>query len=435
MKERIIPFLKYRYVAYGFSISLFIIFVVITVMKGGLHLGVDFVGGLKVIAKFEKNVDESRIRHVLRDYSPTVQQIGEADDKNFIISTKLRDDSAFVIKDRIIELLEQKYPGVELPKEDVIIVSFKGAVDEGALKQKLAGFDALTQRTGLQGKNDFVIYKKEIKDKKKSSYNPDLIESALKNGYKDIELLNGICIEALFDKPVEEARINELVKKFSVGVSRTDHTVKQGYLIYKVTIDDAEKIKNDLLKEFKKVEILSVENVGPAVGKYLRMSAVKLILMSISLMTIYLAYRFELRYAVGAMVALVHDIMLATAFCGVAGVEINIPVVAALLTIYGYSVHDTIVIFDRIREKTQIETKMSFIDVMDRAITQTLSRTTLTVLLTLFSVTALWLLGGEGITDFALVLIFGFLIGCYSSIYQASPVVLWWEKFMHKVRS
>jgi preprotein translocase subunit SecF len=190
-----------------------------------------------------------------------------------------------------------------------------------------------------------------------------------------------------------------------------------------------------LNKNFKNVEVLSVENVGPAVGSYLRQSALKLIIVSIVLMTIYLAYRFELRYAVGAMVALVHDIMLSVAFCGVAGIEINIPVIAALLTIFGYSVNDTIVIFDRIRESTHIETKLSFIDVMDKAITQTLSRTTLTVLLTLYSVVALYMIGGEGITDFALVLVFGFMIGAYSSIYQASPVVLWWEKFIHRLRA
>jgi preprotein translocase subunit SecF len=392
-------------------------------------------GLLKVIAKFEDGVNESQIRKVLKDYNPTVQQIGEAHDNNFIISTKLRDDSSFLVKDAIVELLEQKYPQVKIAKDDVSFLSFRGAVDEGLIKQRLAGMDAVLQKIGDTTKYDYIIYKKETVDKKKVNYSTDAIENTLKSNFKNLDVLNGLSIVALFDKQVEENKINELVKKYNVGVLRTDYAIKQGYIIYKISIDEAEKIKSELAKSFKKVEILSVENVGPAVGSYLRKSAVKLILLAIILMTVYLAYRFELRYAVGAMVALLHDITLATAFCGVAGIEINIPVIAALLTIFGYSVNDTIVIFDRIRESSHIQTKMSFIDVMDKAITQTISRTTLTVLLTLFSVIALWLLGGEGISDFALVLIFGFIIGAYSSIYQAAPVVLWWEKFIKKVRA
>jgi preprotein translocase SecF subunit len=434
LKDRVIPFLKYRYWAYGFSMSLFIIFVIITIIKGGLPLGVDFVGGLKLIVKFEKGVHEEQIRTALKEYSPTVQQIGELDTNSYIISTKLKENSAYLAQDEILNLLEQKYPRVEILKDNLIIVSIKSAADEGAVKAKLAGMDAVLQKVGDARKNEYVIYKKETQDKK-SKYNSDAIETALKSGIPSLEVLSGISLLALFDKPVEESVVKSMVNKYGVTVARSEYAARQGYVLCRVAFDESEKIKTDLIKSFKTIEVLSVENVGPAVGKYLRKSALWLIVWAIILMTVYLAYRFEVRYAVGAMVALVHDVTLATAFCGVAGIEINIPVVAALLTIFGYSVNDTIVIFDRIREDTHMDTKTSFVEVMNRAITQTLSRTTLTVLLTLFSVIALYMIGGEGITDFALVLIFGFIIGAYSSIYQASPVVLWWENFIKKVKA
>jgi preprotein translocase subunit SecF len=435
LKERIIPFLKYSGWAYAFSLSLFVIFIVISIVKGGLHLGVDFVGGMKIIAKFQEGVDEASIRHTLKQYNPTVQQIGEAHDNNFIISTKLAEDSSFLVKDQITELLEEKYKHLTIDTDDVSFLSFSGPMDEATIRQKLTGFDVEVQKIGDARKSDFIVYKKEVVDRKKVSYNANSIETALKAAFTNLDIQTGVSVVALFDKPVDEAAVAKLVKQYNVVIIKSRHALKQGLIMYKISFDEAEKIKADLAQKYKKVDVLSVESVGPAVGSYLRKSAVKLIIMAIVLMTIYLAYRFEVRYAVGAMVALVHDVTLATAFCGVVGVEINIPVIAALLTIFGYSVNDTIIIFDRIREDTNIETKMSFIDVMDRAITETLSRTTVTVILTLYSVIALWLIGGEGISDFALVLIFGFVIGCYSSIYQAAPVVLWWERFTKKVRA
>jgi preprotein translocase subunit SecF len=434
LKERIIPFLKYRYWAYVFSLSLLVIFVVITIFKGGLQFGVDFVGGLKMIAKFEKGVHEEQIRDVLRAYSPTVQQVGEAGVNSYIISTKLQQASAYLAKEKTLDALEKKYPGVGTASEDMILASIGKGVNTGALQAVLAEKDALMQKINEGQKNEYLIYQKENPEKK-TRYNSDEIESLLKGNYKNIDVLSGVAFMVAFNKPIDEAALRSLAGEYGMNEMRSRYLEKPTYIFSKVSFDEADRIRAELNKNFKNVEVLSVENVGPAVGSYLRQSALKLIIVSIVLMTIYLAYRFELRYAVGAMVALVHDIMLSVAFCGVAGIEINIPVIAALLTIFGYSVNDTIVIFDRIRESTHIETKLSFIDVMDKAITQTLSRTTLTVLLTLYSVVALYMIGGEGITDFALVLVFGFMIGAYSSIYQASPVVLWWEKFIHRLRA
>src|SRR5208337_1028636 len=216
------------------------------------------------------------------------------------------------------------------------------------VRTNLMGMDAVLQKIGDAKQNEYVVYKRETRDKK-TKYNADIIANSLRSSVKNIDILGGISIIALLDKPADEANVKALGKELGIAVARSEHAAKQGYVFYKVAFDESEKIKSDLTQTFKKIEVMSVENVGPAVGSYLRQSAFKLVLMAIGLMTIYLAYRFELRYAVGAMVALLHDIMLATAFCGVAGIEFNIPIIAALLTIFGYSVHDTIIIFDRIR--------------------------------------------------------------------------------------
>ena len=198
--------------------------------------------------------------------------------------------------------------------------------------------------------------------------------------------------------------------------------------------------KNDLLKakikeKYGNVKIQSEETVGPAIGDYLRKSAWKLTLMAVLLMSIYLAFRFEVKYAVGGMVCLFHDMAMSIAFIGITGIEMNIQTLAALLTLYGYSINDTIVIFDRIRETDELRAKITFEEVMNRAITQTISRTLLTGVTTLFAVMMLFFFGGEVLHDFAFVLFFGILIGTYSSIYIASPSVLWWEMWRAKAKA
>lgn len=129
------------------------------------------------------------------------------------------------------------------------------------------------------------------------------------------------------------------------------------------------------------------------------------------------------------MVCLFHDMVISIAFIGFMGIEFNIQVLAALLTLYGYSINDTIVIFDRIRETNQVKSRITFTDVINKAITQTLSRTILTGITTLFALFVIFFVGGEALHDFAFVMLFGIIIGTYSSVYIASPVVLWWEKW------
>ncbi|OHD63841.1 MAG: protein-export membrane protein SecF [Spirochaetes bacterium RBG_13_51_14] len=434
MKERVIPFLNYRYFAYALSAGLFIIFTIITIMQGGLRMGVDFVGGQKIIAKFEKGADEEKIRTALSAFNPLVQQIGEADLNEYIISTKISGELPSVIQEKIMDRLTNDFPGAALMKDRALLIFLGNAVNEGMVNAKLAGMDAVVSKIGDSGAG-VIVYPRESLDKKKLNYNPESIAYTLRGSFDSLDLLKGFTILVTFGRPVDEREIKNIVKTFNASLFRTDYAAKQGYIIYKIAADESDRIRSELDKNFKKAEILSVENVGPAVGDYLKKSALKLAIVAIILMTIYLSYRFEFRYSVGAMVAVLHDLFLSVVFCGAAGVEISIPVIAALLTIFGYSVNDTIVIFDRIRENTQIESKSSFIEIVNKSITFTMSRTILTSFLTLLTVFALFLLGGEGITDFAMVLLFGMIVGIYSTVYIASPVVISWEKLMARIRS
>ncbi|MFC1670781.1 protein translocase subunit SecF [Spirochaetota bacterium] len=328
--KRVIGFLKYRFIAITISLGLILVFTVVTFIKGGLKMGIDFAGGVKIIAKFEEGITETKIRDSLKEFNPMVQQIGSEDKNEYIISTKLKEEKK---------------------------VKPKKKIDNSSVK-----------KTGLKDKKTVknVIKSKKVKEEPK----------------------------------IESDRVLSIRKK--------------------------------LAKDFNNVKFLSVENVGPAIGDFLKKSALKLFLIAIVLMVLYLTFRFEFKYSVGAIAALVHDILFCTVFCGLAGIEINIPVIAALLTTFGYSVNDTIVIFDRVRENVQFESKQTYIDLINKSVSQSLSRTLLTSLTTLFVVLALYLLGGKVLNDFALVLLVGIFVGTYSSIYIASPVLIAWEKYFSK---
>jgi preprotein translocase subunit SecF len=175
-------------------------------------------------------------------------------------------------------------------------------------------------------------------------------------------------------------------------------------------------------------KILRTEAVGPKVGGELRQQAVFAILMSFLAVLAYLAYRFEWRFGVAAVVATAHDILAALAFIGFARLEVSLFVVAGLLTIVGYSLNDTIVIFDRIRENLHRLKRESFETILNRSINETLPRTFFTGTTALGSLVALSVLGGDVVRPFALLMLFGVIVGTFSSIYIASPVLLAIEK-------
>jgi len=176
------------------------------------------------------------------------------------------------------------------------------------------------------------------------------------------------------------------------------------------------------------VDIRRVEMVGPQVGKDLRQKGIMAILYAMIGILLYVTWRFEFRFAVGALLALCHDVLITLGAFSLTGREIDLPIIAAFLAIIGYSLNDTIIIFDRVRENTGKVAKESFSQLVNRSINETMSRTLLTSGTTLVVVLSLFLLGGGVIHNFAFAMIIGVLVGTYSTIFVASAFVLYWDQ-------
>jgi preprotein translocase subunit SecF len=174
-------------------------------------------------------------------------------------------------------------------------------------------------------------------------------------------------------------------------------------------------------------EIRRIEFVGPKVGKDLTNKAILAIVFAWIGMLIYIAWRFEFRYGLGAIIALIHDTIITIGVLSLLNKEFTLVIVAALLTIIGYSINDTIVVFDRIRENRKKDLKRSLAEIINSSVNETLSRTILTALTVIFVLLALFFLGGPVIHDFAFALLIGIVVGTYSSIFVASPIVLSFE--------
>ncbi len=187
---------------------------------------------------------------------------------------------------------------------------------------------------------------------------------------------------------------------------------------------DIGDVTREALKGTGTFEVRRVDIVGPKVGSELKEKGITSLVLAIAGILIYVAFRFEWRFAVASVVALVHDVSIAIGALSLASIEVNLDVLAALLTILGYSLNDTIIVFDRIRESVVKSRDSDFSDIINESVTNTLSRTTLTSLTTLFVVFTLFVWGGEIIHAFAFTLLVGITVGTYSSIFVASPTLL-----------
>ncbi|MGE0823587.1 MAG: protein translocase subunit SecF [Candidatus Binatia bacterium] len=196
------------------------------------------------------------------------------------------------------------------------------------------------------------------------------------------------------------------------------------------TEDVSAKVQSGLSKRFgdKGFEIRRIETVGPKVGKDLRRKAILAVLFATVMMGIYIAFRFEPRFGIGAAAALLHDVLITAGALSLMNVEFDLTTVAALLTVVGFSVNDTVIICDRVRENMRKMRREGLTSIVNKSINETLSRTVITTGTAVCVIIALLILGGEVIHGFAFALLVGFLIGTYSSIYVASPIVLLWEK-------
>jgi len=190
----------------------------------------------------------------------------------------------------------------------------------------------------------------------------------------------------------------------------------------------------ELLKEKTYLGSMSIkrrETVGPQVGHELRRKATQATIWALIGMLIYIGIRFKFAYGVAAILTLAHDVLITMGLFSLTNREINLPVIAAILTIVGYSLNDTIVIFDRVRDNIKILRKLDFESILDTSINQTLSRTVITSGTTFLTVAALFFFGGEVINDFAFTMMIGVIIGTYSSIYQSCSILLFWKNIFN----
>jgi len=243
-----------------------------------------------------------------------------------------------------------------------------------------------------------------------------------------IDFTGGTVQQLRFTDPVS---MDEL--RASLGtVGLADASVQQFGGNREVIIRTFEDISDSVIDIFREdftgnsFEVTRIEKVGPAIGKDLREKALLSLLYAMIGICIYISVRFQFKFAIVAIIALFHDVLIAISALALTGREISIPVIAALLTVVGYSINDTIVIFDRIREDMKIMRKSSYKDILNMSVNQTLSRTLLTSMTTLFVVLSLFLFGGEVIRDFSFVLLVGVLVGTYSSVFVASSILADW---------
>ncbi len=206
--------------------------------------------------------------------------------------------------------------------------------------------------------------------------------------------------------------------------SNSDIAIKTKTTSKDVNVDISDQM-NTLLKGTGEYEIRGVDMVGPAVGNELRTQGLMAMVLSILGILAYISFRFEWRFALASVLALVHDVTISLGALALFQIDVNLPILAAILTILGYSLNDTVIVFDRIREGIRTIKTTNLSDVIDESVTRTLSRTTLTSLTTFFVVLTLYLFGGELLKGFSFTLLVGVVVGTYSSIFVASPILMW----------
>ena len=245
-----------------------------------------------------------------------------------------------------------------------------------------------------------------------------------------IDFSGGTLAEFRFEKPVSADQIRQVLEEIDLGDSTIQEYKDKRDILIRTRADASDKIINKFKTDFSqnKFDILRIEKVGPAVGKDLTTKAIRALFFALIGICIYVSLRFEFRFAIAAIVALLHDVIISAGVLSLSGREFSVPVIAALLTVVGYSINDTIVVFDRIREDTRLMRKANYQEIINLSINQTLSRTLLTSLTTLLVVLALFFLGGAVINDFAFVLLVGIIVGTYSSIFVASPLLVDWHR-------
>jgi len=372
-----IPFMAYRRFWLGVSVALVLASLGSILWGPGLKLGVDFSGGTQLTLKFKEEPDLARVRRALESLKlgeVTIQRFDEPELHEFLVRVQNPGEEGDFSK-AMVEALQREFEG--------------GAA---------AGLDL-------------------------NNVGVDVLRDAL--AAADPEGVGGSLESRRQHYQAQAMAVLQLRKELGIFASPEVLSRVQGL---------SPEVRAFLQREgrFGEFTVLAAEAVGPLVGRDLRKKAAQAVGFSLLGMLVYIAFRFHLPYGIGAVAALFHDVLITLGALSVTQREINLPTVAALLTLVGYSVNDTVVIFDRIRERLKLERGKKLTEITDRAINQTLSRTVITSGLTLLVVIALFVFGGDVINTFAFVLLVGIVVGTYSSIYIASPVALFFTELLAK---
>jgi preprotein translocase subunit SecF len=386
VKNPKIDWLAMKWIFIGVSALLGLLSVVSLVLGSGLNLGVDFTGGTLVYVKFKETPDLERIRSTLGEANLGAQEV-----------TRFDEPSANEVQIRMAR------------------VETEEAEDLGA--KSVAVFDAL--RAEFDDASE-VAQKLDL-----NNVSSDALSSWLQE--RDPEGLQS------------DLSISEFEERYSALAAQViDHRTSQSGILQDLSDLNGLGLPDSVLSALNEnsllgsFTIISVESVGPKVGNELRDRAQSAILFSLLGMLIYIAFRFRPIYGIAAIIALFHDVFLTLGFFSVSGKEISLTVVAALLTLVGYSINDTIVVFDRVRENLKLMRREKLYAIINASINQTLNRTIMTSGMTFLAVFALYMLGGEALSGFSFALVAGIIVGTYSSVAIASPIVLWWQNFYDK---
>jgi len=245
-----------------------------------------------------------------------------------------------------------------------------------------------------------------------------------------IDFTGGTVAQVKFENPVELAQLRSILSEYGFkGAEIVEFGSPDEVLIKTQFSGSSSEISEQLTLALGKTFTLRrVESVGPKIGKELQNDALKAIGFALLLILMYITFRFDRYYALGSVMALIHDVLITLGVFSLLDYEINLSIIAAFLTIVGYSLNDTIVVFDRIRENIPKYLKKTLNDVVNLSLNETLNRTVITSLTTMMVVVILFVWGGKVINLFAFALIVGIFIGTYSSLFVASPVMVFFEK-------
>lgn len=249
-----------------------------------------------------------------------------------------------------------------------------------------------------------------------------------------VDFSGGILLQVQSEKPLPAQDIRSTLERMGLGDAEIQQFGHESESIIRIAQSKATpELAGNIVKALNadhpdnRTELRRQELVGPKVGSELRRTATLAVIVALIGMLIYIWFRFEFMFGMGGLASLAHDVVITLGFISITNREITLQIIAALLTIVGYSINDTIVVYDRIRENRKKMYGKSLVDIVNKSVNETLSRTIVTGMSTIFVLIVLFFFGGEVIHDFAAVLLFGVIVGTYSSIYIATPLVVDWQ--------